>query len=125
AGPKGRSVTLATPPRCAAAGPARAAESRAGWSTRPGPAPRPARTALPGPPPTSPVTSASTAGSRTNSTNAARCAPCALRRRTGVLLRADTEHIPAELTALYTAIVGTSTPRSALNWLRNSAGAKS
>ncbi|MGH4004103.1 MAG: hypothetical protein ACRDSO_08315 [Pseudonocardiaceae bacterium] len=54
----------------------------------------------------------------------ARCAPCALRRRTTELLRAGAEHIPTELTAVFEAIVTTSTPRSALNWLRKGAGAK-
>ncbi|MGH3687352.1 MAG: hypothetical protein ACRDSM_20350 [Pseudonocardiaceae bacterium] len=54
----------------------------------------------------------------------ARCAACALRRRTTELLRAGAEHIPTELTAVFEAIVATSTPRSALNWLRKGAGAK-
>lgn len=53
-----------------------------------------------------------------------RCATCALRRRTAELLRAGAEHIPAELEAVFTAIVTTPTPRSALNWLRRGAGAK-
>ncbi len=53
-----------------------------------------------------------------------RCAPCALRRRTGELPRGDTEHIPNQLTAVFAAIVTTSTPRSALNRLRKGAGAK-
>ena len=54
----------------------------------------------------------------------ARCAACALRRRTTELLRAGGERIPTELTAVFEAIVTTSTPRSALNWLRKGAGAK-
>lgn len=53
-----------------------------------------------------------------------RCASCALRRRTTELLRAGAEDVPAALSAVHAAIVGTSTPRSALNWLRRGAGAK-
>lgn len=53
-----------------------------------------------------------------------RCAACALRRRTDQLLRGDAEHIRPELSAVFDAITATTTPRSALNWLRRSAGAK-
>lgn len=53
-----------------------------------------------------------------------RCAPCALRRRTGELLCAGAEHMPCEFSAVFAAIVTTSAPRSALNWLRKGAGAK-
>lgn len=52
-----------------------------------------------------------------------RCNHCALRRRTGELLRAGDEPIPTALIAVHDAIVATSTPRTALNWLRNGAGA--
>ena len=52
-----------------------------------------------------------------------RCSACALRRRTGELLRADAGGIPAPLVAVHDAIVSTTTPRTALNWLRNGAGA--
>jgi hypothetical protein len=52
-----------------------------------------------------------------------RCNDCALRRRTSELLRAGGEHIPAPLVAVHDAILATSTPRTALNWLRNGAGA--
>ena len=52
-----------------------------------------------------------------------RCATCSLRRRTGELLRAGGERIPPTLTPIHAAIVATSTPRSALNWLRKGAGA--
>lgn len=52
-----------------------------------------------------------------------RCNTCALRRRTGELLRAGGEQIPAALMAVHDAIVATSTPRTALNWLRQGAGA--
>lgn len=52
-----------------------------------------------------------------------RCEDCALRRRTGDLLRAGAEQIPDALVAAHDAIVATSTPRTALNWLRNGAGA--
>jgi hypothetical protein len=46
-----------------------------------------------------------------------------LRRRTGELLRAGGGQIPEALIAVHDAIVATSTPRTALNWLRNGAGA--
>jgi hypothetical protein len=49
---------------------------------------------------------------------------CALRRRTRVLLSGDGEQIPAVLGPVYAAITATASPRSALNWLRNGAGAK-
>lgn len=52
-----------------------------------------------------------------------RCAACSLRRRAEVLLRGEGEQVPAQLAGVYTAIVTTSAPRSALNWLRNGAGA--
>lgn len=52
-----------------------------------------------------------------------RCNDCALRRRTGELLRADGEQIPTALVAVHDAIVATATPRTALNWLRKGAGA--
>lgn len=52
-----------------------------------------------------------------------RCNTCALRRRTGELLRAGGEQIPAALIPVHDAIVATTTPRTALNWLRNGAGA--
>jgi hypothetical protein len=53
-----------------------------------------------------------------------RCNSCALRRRTGQLLRAGGEQIPAALVPVYEAITATTSPRSALNWLRKGAGAK-
>jgi hypothetical protein len=53
-----------------------------------------------------------------------RCAPCALRRRTRDLLRADAEQIPPELAPVYEAITTTDAPRTALNWLRTAAGAR-
>ena len=52
-----------------------------------------------------------------------RCAPCALRRRTRDLLRGGNEQIPPELAPVYEAITTTDAPRTALNWLRNGAGA--
>jgi hypothetical protein len=51
-----------------------------------------------------------------------RCSACSLRRRTRVLLRGDGDQIPAHFASVYTAIVSTTTPRSALNWLRKGAG---
>ena len=47
-----------------------------------------------------------------------RCNHCALRRRTAELLRAGGKQIPPPLTAVHDAIVATTTPRTALNWLR-------
>ena len=44
-----------------------------------------------------------------------RCQRCALRRRTGELLRAGGEAIPPELVAVHDAITATATPRTALN----------
>jgi hypothetical protein len=52
-----------------------------------------------------------------------RCAPCALRRRTRDLLRGGAEHVPPALAPVYEAITTTDAPRTALNWLRNGAGA--
>jgi integrase len=52
-----------------------------------------------------------------------RCPSCSLRRRTAVLLRGDHDEISAQLFGVYTAIVATTAPRSALNWLRKGAGA--
>jgi hypothetical protein len=52
-----------------------------------------------------------------------RCTGCSLRRRTAVLLRGDTDEVPAQFADVYAAIVTTTTPRSALNWLRKGAGA--
>lgn len=53
-----------------------------------------------------------------------RCAPCALRRRTRDLLRGGTDQIPPALAPIYEAITSTDAPRTALNWLRNGAGAR-
>jgi hypothetical protein len=53
-----------------------------------------------------------------------RCNHCALRRRAGELLRGGGEQIPDRLAPVYQAITATSTPRTALNWLRNGAGAR-
>lgn len=52
-----------------------------------------------------------------------RCQRCALRRRTGELLRAGKAQIPEALIPVHDAIIATSTPRTALNWLRGGAGA--
>lgn len=53
-----------------------------------------------------------------------RCNRCSLRRRTADLLRAGSEQLTTELTPIYESITATSTPRTALNWLRGGAGAK-
>ena len=52
-----------------------------------------------------------------------RCSACSLRRRTTILLRGDNDEIPAQFRGVYDAIVTTTTPRSALNWLRKGTGA--
>jgi hypothetical protein len=52
-----------------------------------------------------------------------RCAGCSLRRRAAALLSAGTGRVPARLDAVLEAICAARTPRSALNWLRNGAGA--
>jgi hypothetical protein len=52
-----------------------------------------------------------------------RCSRCSLRRRARVLLSAGSGDIPAELTGVFEAIITAWQPRSALNWLRNGAGA--
>lgn len=52
-----------------------------------------------------------------------RCERCTLVRRTGEPLHADDEQIPSALVPIHDAITATSTPRTALNWLRNGAGA--
>jgi hypothetical protein len=51
------------------------------------------------------------------------CARCTLARRTDALLADPSGVVPASLAAVRDAIVATSTPRTALNWLRNGAGA--
>ncbi len=53
-----------------------------------------------------------------------RCERCALQRRTGELLRAGGQQIPTALVGVHDAIINTDTPRSALNWLRQGAGAR-
>jgi len=53
-----------------------------------------------------------------------RCERCALRRRTGELLRAGGKQIPTALQDVHDAIINTPTPRSALNWLRQGASAR-
>ena len=53
-----------------------------------------------------------------------RCNRCALRRRTAALLAAGGEQVSAALVPVFEAITATATPRTALNWLRNGAGAK-
>ena len=72
AGPRARSVTPATPQRCAVGAPAPAAASNAGWLTLPGRRQPSARTAPPRRPHTSPPrTYAPTAPQRTSSTSVA------------------------------------------------------
>lgn len=53
-----------------------------------------------------------------------RCECCALRRRTRLLLSGGGEQIPDTLKPVYAAVTATTSPRSALNWLRNGAGAR-
>jgi hypothetical protein len=52
-----------------------------------------------------------------------RCARCSLRRRARDLLSAGTGIIPARLSGVFDAVTAARQPRSALNWLRNGAGA--
>ncbi|WP_300606709.1 hypothetical protein [Trebonia sp.] len=52
-----------------------------------------------------------------------RCARCSLRRRARDLLSAGTGIIPAQLSGVFDAVTAARQPRSALNWLRNGAGA--
>ena len=52
-----------------------------------------------------------------------RCAPCALNRRTAAALSGPDGQNRPDLEPVYRAITATDTPRTALNWLRNSAGA--
>lgn len=52
-----------------------------------------------------------------------RCARCSLRRRAAESLSGPTGQVPTELTAVFEAICAARTPRSALNWLRQGAGA--
>jgi hypothetical protein len=52
-----------------------------------------------------------------------RCSRCSLRRRARELLSAGTGNIPPGLMDVFEAITAARQPRSALNWLRNGAGA--
>ena len=52
-----------------------------------------------------------------------RCARCSLRRRTRLLLSDGTGIITPELNGVFDAVTAARQPRSALNWLRNGAGA--
>jgi hypothetical protein len=52
-----------------------------------------------------------------------RCARCSLRRRAATLLPAGAGQVAAELSSVFEAICAARHPRSALNWLRNGAGA--
>ena len=52
-----------------------------------------------------------------------RCARCSLRRRARELLSAGTGIIAPQLTGVFDAVTAARQPRSALNWLRNGAGA--
>ncbi|MCI4673441.1 hypothetical protein [Candidatus Mycolicibacterium alkanivorans] len=51
------------------------------------------------------------------------CARCTLERRTDELLADSSGIVPSTLAAVRDAIVATSAPRTALNWLRKGAGA--
>jgi hypothetical protein len=52
-----------------------------------------------------------------------RCARCSLCRRAAALLSDGVGQVPAELSAVFAAICAAQAPRSALNWLRQGAGA--
>jgi hypothetical protein len=51
------------------------------------------------------------------------CARCSLRRRAQQVLSAGTGTVAPELTGVFDAVTAAGQPRSALNWLRNGAGA--
>jgi hypothetical protein len=51
------------------------------------------------------------------------CARCSLRRRATEILSAATGDVPATMTAVLEAVCAARNPRSALNWLREGAGA--
>ena len=109
AGPRDRSATPATPPRCAAAAPAPAARPSGAWS------PHPART--PPPAPTAPalpvtVTPAPTAASRTSSTNAAGAHPARCVAAPGELLRGRRRADPARAGRRSTTRSPPPTPRA-------------
>jgi hypothetical protein len=53
-----------------------------------------------------------------------RCARCSLRRRATQLLSAGTGTVAPELAGVLSAVTAARQPRSAMNWLRNGAGAK-
>lgn len=53
----------------------------------------------------------------------ARCASCALRRRAALALTGPTGQMPAAYLPVFDAITAARNPRTALNWLRNGAGA--
>jgi hypothetical protein len=53
----------------------------------------------------------------------ARCAWCALRRRAALALTGPTGQMPIAYLPVFDAIVAARNPRTALNWLRNGAGA--
>ena len=119
AGPKGRSATRATPPRCGTAGDARPAASSGGWS------PRPARPLTPAP--TAPGcrsrTPALTAGSRTSSTRRGRCDRCSLRRRARRCCRRARGTSRPGWRRCSRRSARPATREVALNWLRRGAGA--
>ena len=52
-----------------------------------------------------------------------RCARCALRARTAQILAAGSGQVPDGYAAVFDAIVAARNPRTALNWLRDGAGA--
>lgn len=52
-----------------------------------------------------------------------RCDRCALARRAGVVMAGPDGHVPTALVPVYDTIVASATPRKALNWLRQGAGA--
>jgi hypothetical protein len=52
-----------------------------------------------------------------------RCARCSLRRRARELLSAGTGTVPPQLAGVFGAVTAARQPRSALNWLRQGAGA--
>ena len=106
----------AAPPRPTATG----AGTCAGWSSRPARTPPPAPTA-PACRPATPARDCGIEDKLYETRPLRRLQPAPAHRRAAARRAAST--IPAQFAGVYTAIVTTATPRSALNWLRKGAGA--
>ncbi|MGH3857498.1 MAG: hypothetical protein ACRDR6_29230 [Pseudonocardiaceae bacterium] len=119
AGTKAPCTIRVIPPPCVTGDDAPSAATSGGWSPHPGPRPPPAPTAPQCPSPHA----CGDCGLEDKLYEKGRCARCSLARRATALLSSSTGTVPTELTAVSEAICAARTPRSALNWLRNTAGA--